>query len=244
MTPTQPLELWITHKPEWHLQTLAFPADNGLAIRGAYRPGTGVLRVYIEGDGRSYITPDMPSADPTPGNPVALKLALADATGRPVVYLARPCQWKPDNMTGTACQKPYLWTRGRYTEEVAASYAALVAGLAHGGPVEVVGYSGGGWVAMQVASRVPNVVRVITVAGNVLPNSFNMLHHVPDFPVAPYPDMKRLEGLPQVHYVGTQDKIVPRWLLEIWRGRMGAPASVTIQSVPATHGEGWENLRL
>ncbi len=48
--------------------------------------------VYIEGDGRAYVNRRTPSNDPTPGNPMALRLALADPSLR-VLYLGRPCQY-------------------------------------------------------------------------------------------------------------------------------------------------------
>lgn len=63
-------------------------------LYGQFRPGTGdVLRVYIEGDGHAWQSRTRPSADPTPHNPVGLRLALADPSPAPLLYLARPCQY-------------------------------------------------------------------------------------------------------------------------------------------------------
>jgi len=54
-------------------------------------PGHGgrSLAVFIEGDGRPWRAGREPSADPTTGNPIALKL-LAQ-TPQPAAYVTRPC---------------------------------------------------------------------------------------------------------------------------------------------------------
>ena len=51
-----------------------------------------ILRVYIEGDGFAWVNRTTPSDDPTPRNPLGLKLAAADPSPN-VLYLARPCQY-------------------------------------------------------------------------------------------------------------------------------------------------------
>ncbi len=55
-------------------------------------PSPARLSIYIEGDGLAWVSPSQPSDDPTPIDPVALRLALAQPTGR-AVYVARPCQY-------------------------------------------------------------------------------------------------------------------------------------------------------
>lgn len=47
-----------------------------------------MLRVYIEGDRHAWLSRTRLCADPTPHNPVALKLALADPAPGPLLYLA------------------------------------------------------------------------------------------------------------------------------------------------------------
>lgn len=44
------------------------------------------LTIHIEGDGLAWINSSTPSSDPTPTNPLALRLALLDTA--PSVYLA------------------------------------------------------------------------------------------------------------------------------------------------------------
>ena len=50
------------------------------------------LRVYIEGDGYTWKNNREPSDNPTPINPLALKLARLDSAAN-ILYLARPCQF-------------------------------------------------------------------------------------------------------------------------------------------------------
>ncbi|MGA1373146.1 MAG: alpha/beta hydrolase, partial [Pseudomonadales bacterium] len=76
------------------LDAQALAAQNGwnehiIPARGcelsAFHPGDfragGNLTIYIEGDGFAWATASQPSTDPTPINPVALRLALAHHAG-------------------------------------------------------------------------------------------------------------------------------------------------------------------
>lgn len=70
-------------------------ADENFLLRVYYPEKTdfaSTLTIYIEGDGLAWINRSSPSADPTPTDPIALKLALAQPEGN-AVYLARPCQY-------------------------------------------------------------------------------------------------------------------------------------------------------
>ena len=50
------------------------------------------LTVYIEGDGQAWLSRSRLATDPTPTDPVALRLAALDPSPN-VVYLARPCHY-------------------------------------------------------------------------------------------------------------------------------------------------------
>ena len=50
------------------------------------------ISIYIEGDGRAWETKYRLSEDPTPSNPVALRLAAVDPAAN-IAYIARPGQY-------------------------------------------------------------------------------------------------------------------------------------------------------
>lgn len=198
-----------------------------------------VRRIYIEGDGHAFIDRNTPSFDPTPLNPVALKLVMND-TGAGVMYVARPCQWGK----GPECADRTLWTDKRFTQAVVDRYVELVARESAEGPVELVGYSGGAWVAIQVAARLPNVTSVVTVGGNLMPEWVNAEHHATAIEVVPYPAPFIPVGreLPITAYVGKGDTVVGRGVVAAFEAAAGV--KVKVVEVDATHGSGWENLRL
>jgi len=77
-------------------------------------PTAELLTIYIEGDGLSWIDASTPSNEPTPMDPLALKLALRDDA--PSAYLARPCQYVAEDRKKSCAQK--YWTYSRFSEEV------------------------------------------------------------------------------------------------------------------------------
>lgn len=136
----------------------------------AYLPANpgraGTLTVYIEGDGFAWISGSQPSTDPTPCDPLALQLALAHPEGASV-YLARPCQYTAAEASGCASR---YWTEMRFAPEVIAATNQAIDQLKQkfsADQLVLVGYSGGGAVAALVAARRSDVVRLITVAGNL-----------------------------------------------------------------------------
>ncbi len=98
----------------WHASVIAA----GKFSLTAYLPRTITpspsLTVYIEGDGLAWVGGSRPSQDPTPVDPLALRLALAQPAGN-AAYLARPCQFA--GRSDSACAESY-WTDGRFSREV------------------------------------------------------------------------------------------------------------------------------
>lgn len=238
--PAKPLESWIDAKSSKTSDNYTGWRRENVLVGGwtlaALRKGSGVpTHIYIEGDGRAYISRDTVSGDPTPLNPVGLKLALKDPHEN-VLFVGRSCQW----VRGAECRDPKLWTEKRFTEKVAQAYADLVARESQGQPVEVIGFSGGGWVAMQVAARVPNVAKVVTVAGNLMPNWVNEQHRVMRMEVAEYPAFKR--ELPVTAYVGVDDMVVGSGVVPVFEAETGL--KVEVIEVKASHAQGWEEVRL
>lgn len=182
-------------------------------LYGQLRPGQGpVLYVYIEGDGFSWATRSRPSSDPTPKNPVGLRLAMADPSQAPVLYLARPCQYV-ENADRRMCTVNF-WTSGRFAPEVIDSLNNAVSqAMERTGAQQValLGYSGGGGVAALLAARRSDVAFLGTVAGNVDHQAWTAHHSISPMrhSLNPLDVASQLRHLPQRHLSSSADSIVP-----------------------------------
>lgn len=173
------------------------------------RPGP--LFVYIEGDGLAYIDARTPSSDPTPTDPVALRLAAADP-GPAVLYIARPCQFA----TGRADPRCGVraWTTARFGPDVVASIDYAIERERLRRPeraLVLVDYSGGGVIAALVAARRSDVALLVTVAAPLDVADWTRRLGVSPLDGAPRPldQAARLSRVRLVAFAGGQDKVVP-----------------------------------
>jgi dienelactone hydrolase len=174
------------------------------------------LTVYIEGDGFAWITASRPSADPTPRQPLALQLALAQPEGN-AAYLARPCQFLA--AAAANCSSAY-WTDMRFAPEVITATDQAIDDLKRryaATRLTLVGYSGGGAVAALVAARRTDVRTLVTVAGNLDHRAWTSLHRVRPLSgsLDPVDEIEKLQGVRQVHLAGSLDEnITPELVLD------------------------------
>jgi len=216
----------------------------GFAHIAYYKPRgqqpAAALHVYLSGDGSPWINRTRVAADPTPRNPVALKLMALDPS--PSLYLGRPCYHGLASSTG--CD-PAQWTSGRYSEQVVASMTAALEtfvrdnGYKH---LVLIGYSGGGVLAWLMASRLPQTQLLVTVAANLDIDAWTRLHGYS--PLHDSLNPATLASLPprirQLHLVGTRDTNVPPRLV---RSAMeGAGEQVMVSIKPSNHRCCWERL--
>jgi hypothetical protein len=208
------------------------------------------LSVFIEGDGFAWRTPTQPSPNPTPNNPLALRLAAKTAELNPqanILYLARPCQYTTPNKN-PACNTKY-WTNQRYAEEVvAATDTALnkFVRIHNIVGIHLLGYSGGAGLAALVAVRRNDVLSFRSVAGNLDPATLNAYHHVSPLigSLDPIQTAPALSKIPQIHWIGSADVIVPSAVSESWvkysAENLSSTTYLKIERVSgATHSEGW-----
>jgi pimeloyl-ACP methyl ester carboxylesterase len=172
----------------------------------AQRPASiqsDVLTVYIEGDGFAYAALGRRSMDPTPTDPLALRLAIQHPGNGAVAWLARPCQYGPRTRN---CQSDY-WTIARYSPEVIDSASAALDQLkAHtegATRLVLVGYSGGGALAALLAERRHDVAALVTVAANLDLGSWVKSRGLTPLSrsLDPASDAAKLSDMPQVHFV-------------------------------------------
>lgn len=202
-------------------------------------PAGPVLRVYIEGDGRAWLTRGRLSPDPTPSN--SLVPALLEADPAPdKAYLARPCQY----LRKEGCN-PVYWSDRRFSPEVVASMDEALNQLKRAGgyqALELVGYSGGGTMAALLAARRSDVLFLRTIAGNLDHGWLNRHHRLsplagslnpPDFAA-------RLASVPQRHFFGAADRLVPPEVYQAYRGVFRDTGCLAVTVIPgADHVSGW-----
>jgi pimeloyl-ACP methyl ester carboxylesterase len=205
------------------LQTTSFEL---VAYLPAHPDAANDLTVYIEGDGFAWVTPDHPSTDPTPVQPMGLRLALAQPTGH-AAYLARPCQYV--DAEHAHCPQPY-WTALRFAPEVVTSLSEAVDQLKPrfaATRVTLVGYSGGATLAALLAARRTDVAGLITVAGNLDHAAWTAYHRASPLTgsLNPADDVDRLQSMPQLHLAGGRDANIPPDLTRAFIARFSRPVS-------------------
>ncbi len=212
--------------------------------RGSHNVSRSLV-VYIEGDGRAWISRKRLSADPTPRNPVALKLALKDRSSA-VLYIGRPCQYlRPSERT--RCDARY-WSSHRYGRTVVNAINRVLDRIAReipGTRVGLVGYSGGGTLAALVAATRKDAAWLVTVAANLDHQAWTREHGLtplhgslnpPDFAVT-------LGAVPQLHFVGGRDRIVSVRVLQSYLAALGSPAKPMTETIKDfDHACCWQDL--
>jgi Poly(3-hydroxyalkanoate) synthetase len=173
-------------------------------------PGASTeLVVYLEGDGRGVIKGRV-TQDPTPSRAMGFELARSDPAPA-VLYLARIGQFQ-SAQTGQKYQA--YWSNKRLAEEaVQAAGQAIDEAKARLGArrIHLIGYSGGGGLAILLAERRSDVASLSTVAG--LLDTYWWVREQNYQPLTgslnPADQAARLTSLPQVHFYGRDDSIIP-----------------------------------
>jgi predicted esterase len=220
------------------LQTPNFPLLTQVRIKQV----GNAITVYIEGDGAAWKSRSELSTDPTPITPLALKLAALDPAPN-VAWLARPCQYLLAQ--SPRCRSDY-WNTQRYSSELAATIDSAINQLkaqAGANRVHLVGYSGGATMALLIAARRSDVSRIYTVAGNLDTEAFTTHHGVTPFPSQDNPlgRADKLAAIPQIHWFGQDDSVIPPKLAARYASTVGVGHCVSTQTVAnATHASGWE----
>jgi pimeloyl-ACP methyl ester carboxylesterase len=214
---------------KWRIVT-AGRFDLATASR-AGAPGE-MLTVFLEGDGLAYVTRSQPAQDPTPTEPLGLRLALAHQGSGPLAWLGRPCQYTLSGH-GRGCDQAF-WTSRRYAPEVVASLGSALDTLKAASGAQdllLVGYSGGGALAALLAAERQDVVGLVTVAANL-----DLAGWTADGGLAPLTGSldpalaaaPRLGLVPQWHFTGAEDRVTGTGAVLGFMQRLpvGAPAQL------------------
>lgn len=196
----------------------------------------GVYKFYIEGDGHAFNRMGKPTNNPTPQATTLRDMAFGDNSPN-VIYLARPCQF----VTSPICSQRH-WTTARFAPEVINAEFLAIKQIAGNNDLILIGYSGGAQIAGLISAAKPglNVKKLVTIAGNLDHLAWTTYQKLP-----PLNESLNLEsyrnqylGIPQIHYVGSDDKTMPPVLVEEFVGHKWPV--VTVQN--ANHGTGWEKI--
>ena len=193
-------------------------------------------KIYIEGDGYAFNARGKATQDPTPRGTLLRELAFGDDNPN-VIYLARPCQY----IKSPICSKRH-WTTACFAPEVINAKYEAIKNMVGNNPVILIGFSGGAQVAGLAATAKPglHVKKIITIAGNLDHLAWTQYHDLP-----PLNESMNLENyrkqfakIPQIHYVGSNDDVMPPILVREFVGDDGLVVEVS----GASHNEGWGKI--
>lgn len=195
-----------------------------------------VYKVYIEGDGYAFNRNGRPTQDPTPKGILVKELAFGDNSPN-VIYIARPCQYVKSLM----CSKRH-WTTARFAPEIINAEYEVIKQIVGNHPVILIGFSGGAQIAGLITTSKSglNVKKVITIAGNLDHQSWTQYHNLPQLNESMNLESYRTQfaKISQIHYVGSDDKVIPPVLVKDFIGNN----DLVIEVNGATHNEGWESI--
>ena len=197
------------------------------------------LHFYIEGDGSPYIDGRRPAADPTPRNPLMLRLMALDRSSS--VYIGRPCYW---GLAADAGCDPVYWTVGRFNASIVESCSAVIrAELArsHARRWSLYAHSGGAAIAILIAQHLGTAERIVTIGANLDINAWTALHGYAQLGASEDPATRLGSPLaiPTTHYVGTHDLNTPPVLVRAAARRVGGEV-VVVDGY--THNCCWERI--
>lgn len=160
------------------------------------------LHVYLDGDGSPW------KSDPTSRNPLILSLMAQDRF--PSILLGRPCYHE---LTASAICNETFWNSKRYSAEIVNSMAIALKNWLQKYPaknVTLIGYSGGGTLAVLMADKIPAVQTVLTFAANLDVESWaqGYGYRALTESLNPIKQKKPPERIRQIHLAGADDEVV------------------------------------
>jgi len=198
---------------------------------------------YIEGDGFPYYRKSEISPDPTPKDSLVLKLAALDP--RPnIVYIARPCQYTDPELNPLCRASHHYWTLQRMSEKAVESINQVIIKTNNDQPFSLVGYSGGGGIAVLLGARNDKVKDILTIAANLDIHRFVADHKVSIMKgsLNPMDYAKKINHIPQLHLSGGKDNIVKPFIADEYVKASNSICVYKQEIENNTHSKGWENI--
>lgn len=167
------------------------------------------LTVYLGGDGEPWVAGRYPAKDPSSRDDLALRLHAMDEG--PALFVGRPCYHGMARDSGCSAD---LWTTRRYGPEVIVSLFEAINAFARSyepKQIVLVGFSGGGVLALAIAPMLEMPVYVITLGTNLDVGAWASWHGYLPIPasVDPASFASFYTRFPQLHLQGDEDQQVP-----------------------------------
>ena len=192
------------------------------------------IDLYIEGDGLAWQTRTRISSNPTPINPVALKLMLKDNASCSV-YLARPFQYVPSTYEGSR-----YWTSHRYSKVVVDNSSEVLTQLKNrynNQEFKLIGHSGGGTIALLLAVARNDIKEVVTYGGNINTEKTTQIHNATPLTdsLNPAEYAQKLQSIKQHHIIGNRDSVIPLEVYQSYIIRFKNKENISYEIVDKNH---------
>ena len=205
---------------------------NHLVIEHLPDPDSGVLHIYIEGDGTPWLDEHTVAADPTPRTPLALTLMALDRANS--IYLGRPCYFADRLARRDGRCDYHYWTDARYASAVIDSMMQLAQRYieqidkARTRSVAIIGYSGGAVLATMMADRCDKPVTLVTLGGNLNVAAWTSAHHYSPLTasVDPFVAFEPRATITHYHLVGADDDVVSPAITASFTDKFQLPLTV------------------
>lgn len=199
------------------------------------------IKIYIEGDGLSWVSRNIVSSNPTPIDPISLKLMLKDDSSCKI-YIARPCQYTTSNI----CEEKY-WTSHRFNSKIIDSFNEALNSIKNeqkNNSFDLIGYSGGGAIVTLLASQRNDINSITTIAGNLDIEKWTNIHNISSLSgsLNPADFSNTLENIKQHHIIGEDDKIIPKEIFFSYQSKFRNKKNITYSLHKATHNCCWEDI--
>lgn len=205
--------------------------------------------IYIEGDGLVINRFGNIAINPTPTDPMALRLACVDPRPLTKIVINRPYHFLKIDLPNSK-----YWTTGRYAPEVIQSIIETIKIFQKQfdfKTFEIVAYSGGASVALCLVPHFKNITEITTFAGNLDHKNWTNHHNTQQLyeSIDPLENLKPIKNIEQIHYVGTSDDNTTIDLATAFKKRVNSPKISVIPVDGYNHDSNWtdiwsENLKL
>lgn len=225
----------IPHSPEkFTLKTIKTERISFITWEKTGIKDNNTLRFYISGNG-----------NPTPKNPIALKLAENDDFQN-IVVLTRPCQY---NEKMSICSNESIWKENQYHPEIIQEMSELVLFYIkkykpkH---IEFVAIDSATPLAFSLAQKFSNTSKIITIGGILDVDSYAKENNFKNLHSSQTPMNNRLflSRIPQIHYVNDDDKIATVENAERFVSKLINPKSAVVKIVRNIDHASWDSVNL